>query len=188
MSPLPYSRDDLKSLTDLFRRVGAHDPESYAASECEEGIPQFAMYIMLRSFWERCVSTKDDSWIEDRINDTKKSPKSPFSTLGYLLPKMLEAGINRDDIVDMVREIQVESMASMLYALDDSSVTDDLDLDHVPEVSDINWGLYLELSDDFGGGESSPLKEFRMSMHDCIFCGDAENRELRPRWLDRKEA
>ncbi len=189
MSPLPYSRDDLPTLTDLFRRVGAPKPESFAESEHAEGIPQFAMYIMLRTFWDRCVSSKDDSWLESRISDTRKSPSSPFQTLGHVIPKMIAAGIPREDIVDMVREIQVETMAQMLYTLDDSSVTHDLELDHIPEVGDIHWGVYLELCDDLGHGAPSPMSEFRMGGLDaCIFYGDPENRELRPRWLDREKA
>src|SRR5262245_12222892 len=53
-----------KELADLFRKVGASDPEGWARSQIEEGIPQLARYLFLRQAWRQVVSEDDASWID----------------------------------------------------------------------------------------------------------------------------
>jgi hypothetical protein len=40
--------DELQELTELFARLGAPRPESWARSQLEEGIPQLARFVFLR--------------------------------------------------------------------------------------------------------------------------------------------
>lgn len=43
------NKDDLKSLTEIFRQAGAKDPESWASSQIEEGINQLARFSFLKT-------------------------------------------------------------------------------------------------------------------------------------------
>ena len=40
-----------EALAETFRRLGAGDPEAWALSEVEDGIPQLARFIFLRRLW-----------------------------------------------------------------------------------------------------------------------------------------
>jgi hypothetical protein len=40
-----------KDLAATFRKLGARDPEGWADSQVEEGIPQLARYLFLRQAW-----------------------------------------------------------------------------------------------------------------------------------------
>jgi len=42
----------LKKLAARFRSLGAEDPESWARSEVQEGIPQLGRFLFLRALWE----------------------------------------------------------------------------------------------------------------------------------------
>mgnify|MGYP001074943207 CR=1 FL=1 len=54
-----------EELLAIFRKLGADDPESWARSESEEGIPQLARFVFLRQAWRNCVIDDGDlGWIE----------------------------------------------------------------------------------------------------------------------------
>ena len=42
----------LSDLAHLFKIAGASDPEAWARSEVEEGIPQLARFLFLRQAWK----------------------------------------------------------------------------------------------------------------------------------------
>jgi hypothetical protein len=42
------NRTDVTQLTDLFRRLGARDPQDWAGSEVAEGLPQLERFLFLR--------------------------------------------------------------------------------------------------------------------------------------------
>ena len=52
------------SLLDIFKQLGAADPERWADSEESEGVPQVARYQFLRQAWRQVVAMGDTSWIE----------------------------------------------------------------------------------------------------------------------------
>jgi hypothetical protein len=58
--------DKLQRLAEVFRKVGASDPEQWAKSEVEEDIPQLARFLFLRGAWRSVVSDGDTNWIEAR--------------------------------------------------------------------------------------------------------------------------
>jgi hypothetical protein len=105
-------KDSLQQLTKVFRKLGAKDPEGWARSQIEEGIPQLARYVFLRQAWTYVADEKDDSWIDELL-------KLPVSQLARpALKRMLKKGVDRKDIVDLVREMQYNLLFDILYQLD----------------------------------------------------------------------
>ena len=54
---------DQKELTEIFRKLGAEDPEDWARSQIREGIPQLARFLFLREAW-RSIGGLHESVIE----------------------------------------------------------------------------------------------------------------------------
>ena len=44
-----------KTLLTIFRKLGADDPEGWAVSEAEDGIPQLSRFILIKKAWEQCI-------------------------------------------------------------------------------------------------------------------------------------
>src|SRR3954469_21190541 len=47
---------EIKKWTIYFRAFGAEDPESWARSQVEEGIPQYARFVFLWQAWRNVVA------------------------------------------------------------------------------------------------------------------------------------
>jgi hypothetical protein len=54
---------DIQEPADHFRALGADEPESWARSQVEEGIPQYARFVFLRQAWTNVIPDGDTSWI-----------------------------------------------------------------------------------------------------------------------------
>src|SRR5262245_28196486 len=102
---------ELRRLTEHFRAMGAYDPESWAKSQLEDGIPQYARLVFLRQAWKSIVTEGDTSWIEPLIRGSDLHPRGPGAGVGPALKRMLAAGISREDIVEVVRVMQWEVLA-----------------------------------------------------------------------------
>jgi hypothetical protein len=59
--------EELRRLTEQFRAMGAFDPESWAKSQLEEGIPQYGRLVFLQQAWKNIISEDDTSWIDQLI-------------------------------------------------------------------------------------------------------------------------
>lgn len=44
--------EELRQLTELFRQIGADDPEAWARSQLEERIPQLAIFCFAKALWQ----------------------------------------------------------------------------------------------------------------------------------------
>lgn len=92
----PDQRDKADRLLKRFQAIGADEPEERMRSEMEEGIPQFARFLFVRSILTKHVNewkVEPQLW----INACKGSPEhnlyAPFPDVGPALTRMLEAGI-----------------------------------------------------------------------------------------------
>src|SRR5258706_541741 len=63
---------EIHQLTEHFRALGAFDPESWARSQIEEGIPQYARLVFLRQAWQSIIADGDTSWIEPQIQAAER--------------------------------------------------------------------------------------------------------------------
>jgi hypothetical protein len=75
-------RETARWLRSQFETLGADDPESWARSQVEEGLPHLARYALLRSLWTECI----DGWAaSDALEQLPAAAR------------LLEAGADRAD-------------------------------------------------------------------------------------------
>ena len=158
---------DQKDLAATFRRLGARDPEDWARSQVEEGIPQLARYLFLRQAWRHIVKEGDPSWIEASIERAKTHPHEPYAGVGHALTKLRSRGATDDEITDLVRGMQAELLFSFCYLLEDPG-------DLEPEVEDVAWVLAQV------DGEGNVLGTIG-GLHESVLETDPTGREVRPK-------
>ncbi|MBB3061408.1 hypothetical protein [Microbulbifer rhizosphaerae] len=157
-----------QSLTDLFRQLGAPDPESWAKSQAEMGVNQLYRFLFLRQAWERVISEDDDSRIDANIDAAKQDPNAPYAGVGHAVDRILAAGVSREDIVDLVRGMQAELLFDFCYLLDDPAIME-------PNLESIGWTL-VETTKDF---EPTPITI--SALHGSVLETDPTGREMSPR-------
>ncbi|GGO52389.1 hypothetical protein [Roseovarius pacificus] len=163
--------DQDHQLTELFRALGAQRPEQWASSQIQEKIPQLHRYLFLKQAWAQVVDETDDSWIERIIESARRNPEGPFSGQGHALERMLSLGVDRSDIVDLVRCSQAEMISGLCYLLDDPSLYDEED----ERVRDTGWCLVA--TDE----NLEPTREIIGGLHESVLGTDPTGREMRPR-------
>lgn len=67
-----------QELTELFRKLGAQDPEGWARSQVEGGIPQLPRYLFPHQPWRDIVEPGDRS---DDPGDVEPEVSDPWWTL-----------------------------------------------------------------------------------------------------------
>ena len=157
----------LEELTELFRKLGASEPEEWAASQIDEGINQLGRFLFLRQAWRNVVSENDTSWMQSEIDRSLKNPDGPCSGIGPALQSMLSRGVNPQDITDVVRGMQYALLFSLCYLLDDPG---ELETD----VENVSWGL-MQVDEN---GE--PIASIT-GLHESVLETDPTGREMRPR-------
>ncbi len=135
--PLPT---DERSLSLLFERLGARDPDVWAASQAREGISQMHRFVFLKQAWAAVVDATDDSWIDRLIANHDRWPQRADYELGATLKRLLANGASRRDLAQLVRAQQVEVLFAMCYLLSDPALED-------PALSDVGWCL-VETDED----------------------------------------
>lgn len=158
-------------LTEVFRALGAREPEQWASSQLQEGIPQLHRFLFLRQAWAQVVDENDDSWIDRVIEAARKTPEAPFSGQGHAIERMLTLGVPRSDIVELVRNAQAEMIFGFCYLLEDPS----FDADVEDRVGSVGWALVA--TDD----DCEPTRETIGGLHESVLETDPTGREMRPR-------
>ena len=110
--------DELRELSDVFRNAGADDPESWANSQLAEGIPQLAIFSFAKALWACVVAEDNDQWINGEIEWSKNRPNDPCAQIGPALQEMIDKGVGRQSITDLVRVIQYEALYHACSLLD----------------------------------------------------------------------
>ena len=129
--PLPT---DERALSLLFERLGARDPDLWAASQAREGINQVHRFVFLKQAWAAVVDSTDDSWIDRVIANHDRWPQRADYELGATLKRLLACGASRRDLAQLVRAQQVEVLFAMCYLLSDPAIED-------PALADVAWCL-----------------------------------------------
>jgi len=156
-----------EQLARLFGQLGASEPESWAASQINEGIPQLARFLFLRQAWRGVVDENNPSWIEAAIQEADHHPDRPYAAVGHALKKLKALGAHDSDLVDLVRGMQAELLFSLCYLLGDPG-----DLEE--EVAAISWALVqLDASGNIIGSIDA--------LHESVLKTDPTGREMRPR-------
>jgi hypothetical protein len=161
---------NLDDLSRLFARLGARDPEGWARSQINEGIPQLARYLFLRQAWRRVVAEDDTEWIAREIDWAARHPREPYAGVGKALQKLRALGARDQEITDVVRGMQAHLLFGLCYLMGDPG-------DVEPEVADVRWALVQVDQDGNVLGDIGCL-------HESVLDTDPTGREMRPRTVD----
>jgi hypothetical protein len=160
--------DRFTKLTEIFRAAGAPDPESWARSELQEGIPQLIYFSFCKSLWQIVKDEKDTAWIDREIASSDKYPNDPCAQIGPALAEMKAKGVSEKAITDFARVLQYEALYHACSVLDHSRQED------VPSHA---WGLYAE-------NKKRQLKRRLGCTHEILLSLDPSGREMRPQKND----
>lgn len=163
MARQPANPDDLRRLTEVFRRHGANDPESWARSQLEEGIPQLAIFCFSKAIWEGVLLENETAWIEQEIEWARTKPHAPCAQIGPALEEMLAKGVSHQSIIDLVRVMQYELLYHICSLLDDSRTV---------ALPVNNWALH-QVDDD-----GKPVAIIQ-GLHEVLLGMDPTGREMR---------
>jgi hypothetical protein len=154
-------------LTHLFKIAGATDPQSWAKSEIDEGIPQLARFVFLRQAWRLVVADSDVTWIDREVQHSEQKPNVPGAGLGHALSRLLSAGANREDLTELARTVQWQLLHGLCYQLEAPSIEE-------PELNHVAWGLF-EVDEEGNAGRSIH------GLHESVLETDPTGREMRPK-------
>ena len=159
---------ELERLTELFRKLGANEPEEWASSQVEEGINQLGRFLFLRQAWRKVIAEDDQDWIRAQIDNSAAYPDGPCSGIGPALQRLLKKGIDPQDLMDLVRVMQYELLFGLCYLLSDPG-------DLEPEVQNVAWAL-VQIDSDTG-----KIVDEIAALHESVLETDPTGREMRPR-------
>ncbi len=93
--------DRLSALIEKFRAAGSADPESWAASEINEDIAQFARFFFLWELWKLVVPKGSREWLRhlELPND---------DGCGGVRRRLKKSSATVDDLTELVRAAQSE--------------------------------------------------------------------------------
>lgn len=166
--------DEIQKLADQFRAFGAEDPEVWARSQVQEGIPQYARFVFLRQMWKSVTPEGDSTWIEEAIAGAERRSRDPGASLGPILKRMLAAGLSREDISEFARVMQWQTLAGIAYQIDDSSIVS-YPSESTPPV---HWAL-CEVT------EEGEVKHIIDALHESVLDVEPSGREMRPKGVTR---
>jgi hypothetical protein len=163
---------DEQALTEIFRRLGAPDPEQWAASQAREGINQLGRFVFLRQAWRLVAREGDPGWIQA----LSKQPGSdaPGGAMGPTTRRLLADGASPDDLVVFARHAQWQLLAGLCYLLEEAG------LDEEEDSIDILWTLVQQ--DEEGGAEDEIS-----GLHESVLGTGPTGREMRPLPHQRRE-
>jgi hypothetical protein len=158
---------EIKKLAKIFSILGVDDPEGWARSEIQENIPQLVGFLILRAAWENIISEDKTDWMDKDIEYGSNYPDRPCAGAGLAMKRMIDKGVDRKDIVELIRVKQYEAVFGMLFSLDDPG-------DLEPEVGEMGWVLNeVGMDGKYTGRIIQGLYESLMSL-------DPTGRELCP--------
>ena len=159
--------EKVPELAALFKKVGARDPQGWASSQVNEGIPQLHRFLFLRQAWSHVLPEEAMGWVDYHIEQAEKHPGAPFSGMGAALKRAAAAGIAREDLTQIARGVQAELLCQLCYMLEDNGLTE-------PELEGVGWGLFQT---DEEGNAVAPI----YSLHESVLDVDPTGREMRPK-------
>jgi hypothetical protein len=134
------SRDDL---VEIFAGLGAKNPEQWADSQIEAGIPQLHRFVFLRQAWQDVIEPGNPHWIEN----LERGSGSTDMPVRAALQRVLAAGAEPADLGLVIRAMQRDMLFSLCYQLDNPGGIE-------PEVDGVSWGLFVT---DADGDPVEPL-------------------------------
>ncbi len=162
---IPESEEEL---TEIFRRLGAKSPESWARSQVTEGIPQLLRFLFLQQAWSRIIAEGETSWIDREISNAKTHPDRPYAGLGLALARCVEKGTGKEDLSEIARCIQARTLFDIGYLIDGPART-------TRGLEGLTWGLFQTDED------RNPIGSQVVGLHESVLELDPTGREMRPK-------
>ena len=160
--------EEERRLTEIFRAMGAKDPEGCASSHVNEGFAQLARFCFLKQAWTHVRDDADTDWAH-RVAGTAADPDGPLGGLAPALKRILDKGADPADVLEVVRVMQYELLFGLLYQLGCP------ELDFLPEgAGHIDWALFQTNEQ---GEPIAPLH----GLHESVLSMDPTGREMRPK-------
>jgi hypothetical protein len=160
---VPTTKDEL---TAIFRRFGARDPELWASSQADEGIPQLARFLFMRAAWEHIPREGDSSWIDREIKSSTERPTLPYAGLGKALALCREKGVPDSALTEIARCLQASMLFTVGYVIDGPAYS--------YTVEGLSWSLFQV------DEEGKPFGEPVSGLHESVLEFDPTGREMRP--------
>lgn len=105
--------DNLADLTALFEKLGAREPQGWASSQLNEGIPQLHRFLFLRQAWSHVISEDSVRWVDYHMEEAGRHPTAPFAEMGAALNRAVAAGLSRQDLSQIARGAQAEFLCQL---------------------------------------------------------------------------
>ena len=167
---MPRSIDELAA---IFERLGVRNPQAWAKSEIGENIPQLAGLLFLRQAWTYVVSEDDRNWPARKRRAEGSKAEAPFDGIGLALASLLEKGATPEELIDLVRGVQVQLLFNLCYLLDGPAF-----FSEGLHVQGVGWAL---METDGAGQPQRPMP----GLHELVLGTDPTGREMRPRPVDK---
>lgn len=156
----------------LFSTLGA-DPANWVGGVDEENRAQLHRYLFLRHAWREIVPADDWAWIAREIEQARQHPERPFAGIRLALERLRAAGVDEDDLAEVVRGMQASLLFAFTYLLSDPQLEDPaLDQAGLPGLG---WAL-VETD-----AEGEPTGREIACPHESVLGTDPTGREMRPR-------
>lgn len=158
-----------KWFVSVFEKLGADDPEGLARGEVEQGVSQLGRYLFLHQAWRKVVSKEGNAaYVESFRNHSGVNEREPGGAIGPIIKRMLSAGVSPEDIAELLRITEWQSLFGFCYLLADPGID-------IPELKHLHWRLQLR---DFNTGED--LGDICL-LHESVLETDPTGREMFPR-------
>jgi hypothetical protein len=158
-----------RELTELFRRLGAQEPEDWARSQIREGIPQLLRYLFLRQAWRQVVAPGDRDWMTVREDDPDDRDE-----FGEAIDAVLATGVSAQDLTTVVRIMQWIILFRFCVLLDGGlAFRTDAGHSTLQELVGFRWRLSLV---DENGNPAQPID----ALHESVLETDPTGMEMRP--------
>jgi hypothetical protein len=161
----------VEGLAAAFRKLGFSEEESRRKAEYQVSSerPELARMSFLKCAWAGVISEGNSEWIERRIESFRRDPNGEGSGAGRALELLLRIGANPNDLTDLVRAMQHETLSEVCCVIDNCG-----DTYNDPFNPKAHWHLVLS-------EVCPPEKNDVGGLHESVLETDPTGREMRPR-------
>ena len=137
-----------QELMALFQSVGCKDPEGWARSEVEENFPQLSRFLVLKMMLEGVLQEGSGAKMaEEWRNRQVFCDLTHYARGDAAVRRLLDAGVDPNDLVDIVRAEQIRLVFHIAYGLGSYNLSEEFD--------DFMWTLADPQGREIGGLEES---------------------------------
>jgi hypothetical protein len=135
----PADRARAEALAETFRGLGAEEPEAWALSEVEDGIPQLARFIFLRRLWRGAEAwtqapadwfvDRDPEPAEEDVDDEDSAAEASvvegedaepaFFAVQQAVQRILAAGADPEDLKEVARAVFLHAVFDAVQTVDE---------------------------------------------------------------------